>query len=95
MNQRNNFNRKFYELNNCENTNRKPEENYSVRPHRRQSTRHRSPWDSPGKNTGVGCHLYKCINPPCLLAPPIPALPVLHPENNTIHYYVTLYTSIH
>ena len=27
MNQRNNFNRKFYELNNCENTNRKPEEN--------------------------------------------------------------------
>lgn len=27
MNQRNNFNRKFYELNDCENTNRKPEEN--------------------------------------------------------------------
>ena len=28
----------------------------SVRPHRRQPTRPRSPWDSPGKNTGVGCH---------------------------------------
>ena len=27
----------------------------SVRPHRRQSTRLRCPWDSPGKNTGVGC----------------------------------------
>ena len=29
----------------------------SVRPHRRQPTRLRRPWDSPGKNTGVGCHL--------------------------------------
>ena len=28
----------------------------SVRPHRRQPTKLRSPWDSPGKNTGVGCH---------------------------------------
>ena len=24
--------------------------------HRRQPTRLRRPWDSPGKNTGVGCH---------------------------------------
>ena len=29
----------------------------SVRPHRQQPTRLRCPWDSPGKNTGVGCHL--------------------------------------
>ena len=29
----------------------------SVRPHRRQPTRLRRPWDSPGKNTGVGCHV--------------------------------------
>ena len=29
----------------------------SVRPHRRQPTRLPCPWDSPGKNTGVGCHL--------------------------------------
>ena len=28
----------------------------SVRPHRRQPTRLCSLWDSPGKNTGVGCH---------------------------------------
>ena len=27
----------------------------SVRPHRRQPTRLHRPWDSPGKNTGVGC----------------------------------------
>ena len=28
----------------------------SVWPHRQQPTRLPSPWDSPGKNTGVGCH---------------------------------------
>ena len=28
----------------------------SVQPHRRQPTRLSCPWDSPGKNTGVGCH---------------------------------------
>ena len=34
----------------------------SVRPHRRQPTRLCCPWDSPGKNTGVGCHfLLQCI----------------------------------
>ena len=27
----------------------------SVQPHRRQPTSLRHPWDSPGKNTGVGC----------------------------------------
>ena len=30
----------------------------SVRPHRRQPTRLSRPWDSPGKNTGVGCHFF-------------------------------------
>ena len=34
----------------------------SVRPYRRQPTRLPCPWDSPGKNTGVGCHfLLQCI----------------------------------
>ena len=34
----------------------------SVRPHRRQPTRLCRPWDSPGKNSGVGCHfLPQCI----------------------------------
>ena len=28
----------------------------SVRPRRQQPTRLPRPWDSPGKNTGVGCH---------------------------------------
>ena len=33
----------------------------SVRSHRRQPTKLRRPWDSPGKNTGVGCHfLLQC-----------------------------------
>ena len=36
----------------------------SVRPHGLQPTRLLRPWDSPGKNTGVGCHFllpFKCI----------------------------------
>ena len=33
-----------------------------VRPHRRQHTRLPRPWDSSGKNTGVGCHfLLQCM----------------------------------
>ena len=33
-----------------------------MRPHRRQPTRLLCPWDSPGKNTAVGCHfLLQCI----------------------------------
>ena len=33
-----------------------------VRPHRRQPTRLPRSWDSPGKNTGVGCHfLLRCM----------------------------------
>ena len=34
----------------------------SLRPHRRQPTRLPRAWDSPGKNTGVGCHfLLQCM----------------------------------
>ena len=34
----------------------------SVQPHRWQPTRLPRPWDSPGKNTGVGCHfLLQCL----------------------------------
>jgi len=33
-----------------------------VQPHRWQPTRLPRPWDSPGKNTGVGCHfLLQCM----------------------------------
>ena len=35
---------------------------HSVRPHRRKPTRLPHPWDSLGKNTGVGCHfLLQCM----------------------------------
>ena len=34
----------------------------TLRPHRQQPTRLPRPWDSPGKNTGVGCHfLLQCM----------------------------------
>ena len=34
----------------------------TLRPHRPQPTRLPCPWDSPGKNTGVGCHfLLQCM----------------------------------
>ena len=34
----------------------------SVRPHRQQPTRLYCPWNSPGKNAGVGCHfLLQCM----------------------------------
>ena len=34
----------------------------SVRPHRQPPIRLPRPWDSPGKNTGVGCHfLLQCM----------------------------------
>ena len=33
-----------------------------MQPHRRQPTSLPRPWDSPGKNTGVGCHfLLRCM----------------------------------
>ena len=33
-----------------------------MRPHRQQPARLLHPWDSPGKNTGVGCHfLLQCM----------------------------------
>ena len=35
---------------------------YSVQPRRRHPSRLPCPWDSPGKNTGVGCHfLFQCL----------------------------------
>ena len=35
----------------------------TLRPHRQQPTRPPHPWDSPGKDTGVGCHfLLQCVH---------------------------------
>ena len=75
----------------------------SVRPHRRQPTRLPHPWDSPGKNTGVGCHfLLHCMKVksesevaqscPTLSDPmnrSSPGLPVLHqlPELAQTHVH--------
>ena len=34
----------------------------SVQPHRQKNNRLPRPWDSPGNNTGVGCHfLLQCM----------------------------------
>ena len=67
----------------------------SVRPHRRQPTRLPRPWDSPGKNTGVGCHfLLQCMKEkrerevaqscPTLIRRPHGLQPtrLLHPKTN-------------
>ena len=35
----------------------------SVWPHKQQPTRLPHPWDSPGNNTGVGCHCLLCYDP--------------------------------
>ena len=49
----------------------------SVRPHRRQPTRLPRPWDFPGKNTGVACHLLlQCrkVKSECEVTEPCPTL---------------------
>ena len=47
----------------------------SVRPHRWQPTRLPYPWDSPGKNTGVGCHfLLQCMKVKSEVAQSCPTL---------------------
>ena len=38
-----------------------------VQPHRWQPTRLLCPWDSPGKNTGVGCHFLPQCTHACML----------------------------
>ena len=55
----------------------------SVQPQRRQPTRLLRPWDSPGKNTGVGCHfLLQCMKVRSEVAQSCPTLQptrLLHP----------------
>ena len=47
----------------------------SVRPHRWHPTRLPRPWDSPGKNTGVGCHfLLQCVKSESEVAQSCPTL---------------------
>ena len=48
----------------------------TVGPQRRQPTRLRRPWDSPGKNTGVGCHfLLQCMKVKSLICVQLLATP--------------------
>ena len=65
----------------------------SVRPHRRQPTRLLCLWDSPGKNTGVGCHfLLQCMK----VKSKSPYLKYLGPDvfqnteynSNAVHYMI-------
>ena len=54
----------------------------SVRPHRRQPTRFHRPWDSPGKNTGVGCHfLFQCVKVKSLSRNPMDC----NPPGSSVH----------
>ena len=65
-----------------------------MRPHRWQPTSLPHPWDSPGKNTGVGCHfLLQCVkvksesevaqstNAEATLSKELQSLPVFGSEN--------------
>ena len=71
-------------------------------PHRRQPTRLSRPWDSPGKNTGVGCHfllqrifptqglnlgLLHCRQTPALQAVSLP----LNIQGSLVHKYICVY----
>ena len=82
----------------------------SLQPHRQQTTRLPHPWDSPGKNTGVGCHfLLHCMKVksesevaqscPTLCDPmncSTPGLPVHHqlPESTQTHVHIYVYPFI-
>ena len=60
-NQQNPENRKFYSINDpissaAAATAKLCQSCPTLQPHRQQATRLPRPWDSPGKNTGVGCH---------------------------------------
>ena len=56
---------------------------------RRQPTRlHRRPWDSPGKNTGVGCHfLLQWDSLRAVLFPYSPGILNTHPLLSSLHIY--------
>ena len=49
----------------------------SVQPHRQQPTRLLCPWDSPGKNTGMGCHFLLQSIQACMHAKSFQSCPTL------------------
>ena len=67
----------------------------SVQPHSRQPTRLPRPWDSPGKNTGVGCHLLlQCMNVKSLSRVQLLATPWTTDHHNKAPISVNLVTYI-
>ena len=56
-------------------------------PHRQQPTRLLCPWDSPGKNTGVGCHfLFQCMHAKSLQSCPTLCDPMYSsPPGSPVH----------
>ena len=71
-----------------------------LQPHGLQPTRLHCPWDSPGKNTGVGCHfLFQGIfqthgSNPSLLHWEVNSLPLSHLGSPFISYVVPLSISL-
>ena len=77
-----------------------------MRPHRRQPTRLPRPWDSPGKNTGVGCQfllqdcyffydwmylfIYHYTVGPCWLSILTPNVFLININNSYIYYRLTI-----
>ena len=58
----------------------------SVQPHRRQLTRLPRPWDSPGKNTGVGCYfLLQCLKVKSLSHLTLSDLMDCSPPGSSVH----------
>ena len=69
----------------------------SVRPHRWQPTRLPRPWDSPGKNTGVGCHfLLQCRKVKSEATQSCPTFQRPHglQPSRLLHPYLTTYKTI-
>ena len=61
-----------------------------MRPCRRQLTRLPRPWDSPGKNTRVGCHFLQCMKvkseSEVALSCPTPSVPMdCSPPGSSVH----------
>ena len=59
----------------------------SLQPHGLQPARLLCPWDSPGKNTGVGCHATQGLNPghSCLLHWQAGSLPLMAVGKPNLH----------
>ena len=72
----------------------------SVRPNRRPPTRLLCPWDSPGKNTGVGCHFLLHVSISSVQFSPQSCPPLCNPMNRSmpgspVHHQLPEFTQTH